>query len=191
MGGYGSGRWGWHSKRTTVEECRHLDVRYFRRHGLLEVDRVWQGPLTWRNDQGGEDSITVAASALQVALRYTVGPTCGPEASRDPELVAYTVPVVWTPMFGSRTRPWFLCPGRNCGRRVAKLYLPVYGAGGKYFLCRHCYGLSYHSRQTWDKRSAFYAKHPELALALMRDHVASHAERMAAIKGGLKGLGRL
>ncbi|UWR32508.1 hypothetical protein K3759_11120 [Sulfitobacter sp. W027] len=42
-------------------------------------------------------------------------------------------------------RPYFLCPGvlngRHCGRRVGKLFL-----GGRYFLCRHCCGISYASQ---------------------------------------------
>ena len=37
-------------------------------------------------------------------------------------------------------RTWFLCP--HCRRRVAL----IYGAG-KYFLCRHCYNLTYASQQ--------------------------------------------
>jgi hypothetical protein len=42
-------------------------------------------------------------------------------------------------------RYWFVCPlvkdGKYCGRRVAVLYLV-----GKYFGCRHCYNLTYASR---------------------------------------------
>ena len=42
-------------------------------------------------------------------------------------------------------RPYFLCPGivngRHCRRRVGKLF-----AGGRYFLCRHCYNMSYSSQ---------------------------------------------
>jgi hypothetical protein len=39
-------------------------------------------------------------------------------------------------------RPWFLCPGAGCGRRVAVLYGP-----GRYFLWRHCYDLRYQSQR--------------------------------------------
>ena len=188
MGGYGSGRWGYgHHKRTTVEECRHLDVRHLRRRGLLEAGQMWQGLWWWRTPDGEEKaSVDLTATAAQVVVSYTIRHTYGPEADREPERVSYAVPVVWTPMFREGRRPWFLCPGRNCGRRVAKLYLPVY-ADAKYFLCRHCYGLSYESRQTWNKREAFYRKHPQLALAVMGSKKASHAERMAAIKAGLRG----
>ena len=41
--------------------------------------------------------------------------------------------------------PYFRCPGVvngvACGRRVAKLYGP-----GEFFLCRHCYRLTYPSQ---------------------------------------------
>jgi hypothetical protein len=47
------------------------------------------------------------------------------------------------PQFGGR-RWWFACPSPACERRVRHLYLPV---GGDYFLCRHCHGLTYTSRQ--------------------------------------------
>ena len=47
-------------------------------------------------------------------------------------------------------RWWFLCPlvGDNglCGRLAVKLYLPP-GPDAVWFGCRHCYGLSYRSRQ--------------------------------------------
>jgi hypothetical protein len=51
---------------------------------------------------------------------------------------------LWKPCrFGGR-RPFFLCPGvvngLHCGR--VNLY-----CAGKYFLCRHCYRLTYTSRQ--------------------------------------------
>ncbi len=38
-------------------------------------------------------------------------------------------------------RPWFLCPARGCGKRVAVLY------GGAIFACRHCHQLAYPSQR--------------------------------------------
>jgi hypothetical protein len=50
------------------------------------------------------------------------------------------------------SRPYFICPGivnrGLCARRVVKLY-----GAGRYFLCRHCYRLTYESRREgkWDR----------------------------------------
>jgi hypothetical protein len=48
----------------------------------------------------------------------------------------------WTACNFGGERPWFICPGAGCGRRVAVLHGP-----GRYFLCRHCYDLSYESQR--------------------------------------------
>ena len=45
-----------------------------------------------------------------------------------------------TPCYYGKFRKWFLCP--RCWKRVAILY-----GVGKYFFCRHCYDLTYSSRQ--------------------------------------------
>jgi hypothetical protein len=56
--------------------------------------------------------------------------------------VAYRVPLAWTACNFGGARPWFVCPGRRCGRRAALLYL-----GGGYFLCRGCQDLTYASQR--------------------------------------------
>ena len=62
---------------------------------------------------------------------------------------SYPVYLDWTACNLGGQRPWFLCPARGCGRRVAILY------GGGIFACRHCYQLAYPSqRETWDDRAA-------------------------------------
>jgi hypothetical protein len=45
--------------------------------------------------------------------------------------------------YGGR-RPWFLCPAKGCGRRVAVLY------GGSIFACRHCHQLAYPNQREAD-----------------------------------------
>ena len=52
------------------------------------------------------------------------------------------VPLSWMACTFGGERPWFVCPGAGCDRRVAVLYGP-----GKHFLCRHCYDLVYESQQ--------------------------------------------
>jgi len=106
--------------------------------------QAYSGRVWWRDEEGEEiASLGVLASAQAVTLPYTLR---WPRTDWDPEHVRYTIPVTWTPCHYGGRRPWFLCPGRNCGRRVAKLYLPLDGSA-KYYLCRHCYGLAYESQR--------------------------------------------
>lgn len=145
MGGYGSGRSSY-SFRTTVDECRVLDVAEFNREGFLDEAYAFAGPgtSTWRRD--GEEVASIgwertSTSSNRPALRlfYTVRPD-----TDDPREIDYLVPLEYTEChFGGR-RPWFECPGEGCGERVGKLYKPP---RGDLFLCRHCYDLAYESRQ--------------------------------------------
>lgn len=144
MGGYGSGRWGWHDKKTTAEECRQIDVGRFKREGMLLADQTWAGSWWWKNSEGKQTaSVDVTSCAEWVQLSYTITYTAG---DREPEKINYTIPVAWTPCNFGGQRPWFICPGQNCGRRVGKLYFPCY-ALSKYYLCRHCYDLAYTSQR--------------------------------------------
>jgi hypothetical protein len=53
----------------------------------------------------------------------------------------YAVNLTKTPCNFGGVRYWFVCQG--CSRRVGGLYL---APGGRYFRCRHCNNLTYHSR---------------------------------------------
>ncbi len=57
----------------------------------------------------------------------------------------YKIPLLSTLCNYGGKRYWFRCPwyknGRYCGRRVGVLY-----KGGDYFACRHCYNITYASR---------------------------------------------
>jgi len=91
------------------------------------------------DDQAGDERATA------VYLSYTITERQSGE-SRD---VSYPVPVEYTTCNFGGVRPWFRCPGvvdgRECGRRVGKLYLPP---GQDLYLCRHCYDLGYRSSRT-------------------------------------------
>jgi len=154
MGGPGSGRWGWfYRKKTTVEECCSLDVRWLRRAGLLV--HGWPQQAWWADPAEGEGQrVEITALADAVELSYVVQPLLG-----QLRRVRYRVPLTWTSRPSGARQPWFKCPSRDCGRRVAKLYLPLRGRA-RYYLCRHCHDLSYHSRQTWDKRVAALRRDP-------------------------------
>ncbi|WP_390915194.1 hypothetical protein [Pseudosulfitobacter sp. SM2401] len=135
MGGYGSGR---PSYKQKVEGSRALDVNRCHRQGILNPG--WRGSWIWSQDGNEVARINVKAQQGQLMLDYRVR-----QGGGDWETVRQPVPVIYTPCHYGGQRPYFRCPGvvngRHCNRRVAKLY-----AGGKYFLCRHCYNLAYTSQ---------------------------------------------
>ena len=142
MGGIGSGRhWYWDAK-DTIEDYRSIDVGRWNRDGLLTPNQsfVWH----WSRDGESLGSISVRTESDRVILEY--------RQRRDGEEwrhESYPVYLDWTSCHFGGKRPWFLCPARGCGRRVAILY------GGGIFACRHCYQLAYPSqRETWDERAA-------------------------------------
>ena len=135
MGGFGSGRSGWHNK---AEHYRSLDVNWLHRNGCLRPS--WRGNLHWTRDGAKIASINLHAEENQLHLDFNYR-----FRGDDWESVQEAIPITYAPCRYGGERPYFLCPGvvngRHCGRRVAKLY-----AGGRYFLCRHCYRLAYASQ---------------------------------------------
>jgi hypothetical protein len=63
----------------------------------------------------------------------------------DWEPIKQSIRITYADCHYGGQRPYFRCPGvvngHHCGRRVGKLF-----AGGKYFLCRHCYKIAYGSQ---------------------------------------------
>ncbi len=132
MGGTGSGnRYRWGAKAST-DACDRFDLSSLSRRGWLRpgssgTARWWRGEretssIGWAVD--GE-----AGTATDLELRYAV----------EGEEVGYRVPIAWTPCHFGGQRPWFVCPGAGCGRRVGVLY------GRRLFLCRRCHDLAYES----------------------------------------------
>ena len=136
MGGLGSGNRHRLDKKTTTGECTGLDVRKLYRDGLLEPGTSFRS--SWSRAGKETGSIGGFVSRDQVILSYSHRSRQGAEWENVKELV----PLEWTPCNFGGERPWFVCPGVACGRRVAILYGP-----GKYFLCRHCYDLRYESQR--------------------------------------------
>jgi hypothetical protein len=136
MGGVGSGSWYRFNKKTTTDECQSIDVRYLHRDGLLQSGHSFS--LRWSRAGRQIGSIGGVSYRDRVTLLYRHRRGLGDEW----EEVKETVPLEWTPCNFEGERPWFICPGAGCGRRVAILYGP-----GRYFLCRDCYDLSYQSQR--------------------------------------------
>lgn len=141
------GRYYW-DKKDTVEDCRNVSISFLKRHGYFSEPCSMSGGISWKNCFGEETgSISIFVSTLYednyVRFYYTVtNRSSGEKTEYD-----YKVSLTTTPCNFGGVRYWFICPlsknGVYCGRRVAKLYL---APGANYFGCRHCYNLSYQSR---------------------------------------------
>ena len=147
MGGPGSGIWQRRHKKGTVEDYHLLDVRVLYRKGWLRsgMEGRWcwlregqeVAAIGWKVEKVWVEGDDLAEA---VELCYTVTSPAG-----DSEDLHYEVALDWTRCNYGRHRPWFICPGMvnnvPCIQRVAILY------GGRYFLCRSCYRLSYESQR--------------------------------------------
>ena len=140
MGGIGSGSWYRFDKKSTTEECHSVDVRYLHRNGLLKPGNWFS--LGWSRAGRETGSIQGVVDGSRLPESVTLHYRCRSGASDEWENVNETVPLEWTPCNFGGERPWFICPQAGCGRKVAVLYGPR-----KYFLCRHCYDLSYQSQR--------------------------------------------
>src|SRR4051812_10034604 len=120
MGGSGSGRWRWHDKRMTVEECLILDAGKLARDGII-ARSPGSGWLCWTNTATGEPTARasygreVINDRVVVRLHYSV-------TRRDGESVGVEEPIrlQTTPSAVGGKRWWFSCPlvvnGCSCGR---------------------------------------------------------------------------
>ena len=136
MGGFGSGGSRYQGRFTTSEACE-LSVAYLLRCGALARGGR-SGISSWSARDKQVASIgwrTELAGAPRLYLSYTY--TRSGEAPRNVEESFHLATT--QPHFGG-VRWWIRCA---CWRRAGKLFMP---RGGHLFRCRHCYRLSYASR---------------------------------------------
>ena len=154
MGGYGSGR---PQHKRQAEHFRSLNVNTLKRSGSLKEGR--QG--TWQWSQGSEviAHINFHTSEGRLMLDYRV---CVNGSDWEP--ITQHIGLSQVPCHLGGHRTYFICSGvvngRSCRRQVGKLY-----AGGRYFLCRHCYGMAYTS-QSEDRASRMLRRANKIRMAL-------------------------
>jgi hypothetical protein len=141
------GRYYW-DKKNTVEDCRSVSILFLKKHDYLSENSCKSGGISWTNYHGEETaSISITVSTFEgekyVRFYYTVTK----QSTGEKIECNYKVQLTTTPCNFGGVRYWFICPlsknGVYCGRRVAKLYC---APGTNYYGCRHCYNLSYESR---------------------------------------------
>lgn len=105
MGGLDSGRrWQWASHSTTAD-YRAIDVRRWRRDGLLEPGRAF----AWEWSVDGEAVATIRVKVGQGNVRLIYRQRAHGDDWQDMD---YLVGLTWTDCHLGGQRPWFLCPAR-------------------------------------------------------------------------------
>jgi hypothetical protein len=129
--------------KTEADWCKKIEIWWLLRDMSIHGTTYKSTTISW-GDDGSRGSISARVSLYEekyVQFIYTqTDNTTGEKKDFD-----YKVQLVETPCHLGGTRFWFECPlfkkGQYCGRRVGVLY-----KDGDYFGCRHCYELTYSSR---------------------------------------------
>jgi len=138
------GRWSYSSK-TEADSLKSVSVYWLKRYGYLHPNGWKGGGIKWTYGlTGRENGISIFVSTryddTYVRFQYVQTESDGEKREFD-----YKVGLTTTPCNYGEFRYWFICPltiaGVFCNRRVGVLY-----KGGDYFGCRHCYDLTYESR---------------------------------------------
>jgi hypothetical protein len=131
-----------YSSKTEADNLKKVEISWLKKYGYLDG---WKnGGIEWTHGMGDKSSISIAGSTFHdephIQFRYTRTDSAGEKKEFD-----YKVPLTTTPCWFGGKRYWFICPmsrdGKYCGKRVGVLYM-----GGDYFACRHCYDLTYNSK---------------------------------------------
>lgn len=146
---------GWNSTgKTEADGLKKISADFLNRNGYFGQG-YRSGVITWTSSRDGSKNNISISSTLNdgtrnVHINYTITKRDGEKKDID-----YDVSLTTTPCNYGGERHWFICPlyrdGRYCGRRVGMLYL----GNGDYFGCRHCYNLTYASRNASARYKGF------------------------------------
>ena len=156
-----SGRWAYHEKRRTVEECWTMSISDVVRTLYPQTFGPASGTLCPIKPASRKKRASPVRCVLEVGdgttpllrLSYEIGDR-GLIEHWGQEVVRLQTT---KPNFGG-VRWWFSCPrlldGEECGRRVGKLYRPP---SSRYFSCRRCLDLTYESCQKSHRHDGLFA----------------------------------
>lgn len=130
--------------KTEADRCMKIEVWWLLRDMSATGVTYKNITISW-GDNGSRGSVGAQVSIWEeekyVRFQYSqTNNTTGEKKDYN-----YKVKLIQTPCHFGGTRYWFECPlyksEKFCGRRVGVLY-----KDGDYFGCRHCYELTYSSR---------------------------------------------
>lgn len=141
--------------KSTADSLKKISVGFLKKNDYFTGWR--SGTITWtRSGWGGEskNSVGIEVSTMDGDGYLRIHYTQTDHDTDEKKDFDYKIPLTTTPCRYGGKRFWFTCPwyksGVYCGRRVGVLY-----KDGDYFACRHCYNLTYESRNLSGRYKGF------------------------------------
>lgn len=141
--------------KATADSLKKISTAFLKKHSYF--NNSWRsGTITWTSGwDGHKSSVGIDVRAMDDGDSYLrIHYTQTDRDTGEKKDFDYKIPLTTTPCRYGGKRYWFTCPwyknGRYCGRRVATLY-----KDGDYFACRHCYNLTYDSRNLSGRYKGF------------------------------------
>ncbi|MGA3150526.1 MAG: hypothetical protein ABSD10_02870 [Candidatus Saccharimonadales bacterium] len=130
--------------KTEADNLLSIDLSYIKQQGYLKG--IMSGTLSWTSGfSDSKSSVSFTANIFDDFPYFSLSYQQTDRWSGEKKSFNYKVRLESTPCNLGGERWWFICPlvinGRSCERRVRKLY-----KDGDHFGCRHCYDLTYESR---------------------------------------------
>lgn len=145
---------GWNSKgKREADGVKKISTQYLNEHDFFCGWR--SGLMTWTDKWSDTKSVIgVEVKTMNDENYLRVSYTQTNRNTGEKNDFDYKIPILTTPCNYGGKRYWFICPmsknGKYCGRRVSILY-----KNGDYFACRHCYNLTYASRNVGGRYKGF------------------------------------
>lgn len=141
------GRYYW-SKKEEADNLKRIEIWWLKKYDYLCGYKG--GTIKWTHPSGTESSVGILVSTFSEDTYLKINYTQTDRDSGEKKDFDYKIPLVTSSCHFGGDRYWFICPwyknGQYCGRRVGVLY-----KSGDYFACRHCYDLTYESRNEYKK----------------------------------------
>ena len=146
---------GWNSTgKTEADGLEKISTRFLKENGYFSSS--WRsGTITWTSGWSEtKSSVSIQVSVMDDEGYLRIYYTQTDRGTGEKKDFDFKIPLLTTPCNYGGKRYWFKCPwyknGQYCGRRVGVLY-----KNGDYFACRHCYNLTYSSRNASARYKGF------------------------------------
>lgn len=139
--------------KTEADDTKKISTSFLKKHKYFTGWR--SGTITWTSGwSGNKSNVGIEVSTMNEDNYLRIHYTQTDNSTGEKKDFDYKIPLTTTPCRYGGKRYWFTCPwyksGVYCGKRVGTLY-----KDGDYFACRHCYNLTYSSRNASRKYGSF------------------------------------